>query len=579
MAREDSPVSHTSRRDPTRGNGNRRAATELGDVRVKLPLVPRAFPQGIGSCKDAPRRLAVVSLLALGVGAIIVAAWSLTRGGIGWDSRGDTQAALDARSVDSSWPLAQAYDAVPSTSEFYGVLLYQLADGLHLLTTGATEPLGPDERVTYLYQGAATLVLSVVSVTALAVALAIAFRSLLAGTFAWSLTLATPLWLGMSHVDFKDLPVAAGLTLITAGLVLSLATEARLKPTLFAALLAGSGGAIALATRAGSLALIVVLALGTAAVAVGWRIGRRGTLAILPVLITCGSALIWALGFTWATNPIARISMLQWLKDSAELARSFTWELPPMRVAGTDVRGDDLPWWYVPAWLAAQLPLLTLVAVVGGLAVLIVSLIRRRSVVSAGATIALVPIVLQAIVLPMVILLGGAVIYDGLRHLLFIVPALIAIAAIALAVLDQRASVHRSRLSVVLPLGAIVIVAASLWASIRWTPYAYAFVNPIAGAEKDGRTWDLDYWGVSAKEGVERLHDLGYSPVHVEPSASVGIPYGAAEGPTVGGAHTGLYVFFRWTRAADYGCTTIFTIKRDGHVLGEGARCPAGAPE
>lgn len=526
------------------------------------------------SRENAPRRLAIVLLLALGVGSIVVAAWSLAHGGIGWDSQFDTGAALDARAVSSSSRLHDAYEEVPSTSEFYGVFLYQFADVLHQLATSATEPLGPNDPLTYDYQGAATLILSVVSVTALAIALAIAFRSLLAGAFAWSLTLATPVWLGMSHVDFKDLPVAAGLTLITAGFVLSLAIKSHRKAALVGALLAGSGGAITLATRAGSLTLIVGLTTGTAAIAAGWRIGRGRGPALLPVLVTAGSALFCAVGFTWATNPIARIDMLQWLEDSAKLARSVTWELPPMRVAGTDVRGDDLPWWYVPAWLAAQLPVLTQLALVAGLVVVTVTLIRRHSVVSAASTMALVPIVLQAAVLPIAMLLGGAVIYDGLRHLLFIIPALIALAAIALAVLEHRSRDQRSRLDVVLPLGAVLVVAASLFASIRWAPYAYAFVNPVAGIHKDSRTWDLDYWGVSAKEGVERLQELGYSPVYVEPSASVGVPFGASEGPTVPSANTGLYVFLRWDGAEHYGCTVVFTIKRDGHVLGEGARCP-----
>jgi hypothetical protein len=202
-------------------------------------------------------------------------------------------------------------------------------------------------------------------------------------------------------------------------------------------------------------------------------------------------------------------------------------------------------------------------------------LIRRRSIGSTGSTMALVPIALQAVVLPLAMLLGGAVIYDGLRHLLFIVPALIALAATGLALLDRRAG--ESRVGALLPFGAIVVVAASLFASIRWAPYAYAFVNPIAGADKDGRTWDLDYWGVTAKEGVHRLQALGFEPVHVEPWASVGIPYGAVEGPTVGGPRTGLYVFLRWDGAAHYGCTVLFTIERDGHALGEGARCPPGA--
>ena len=69
------------------------------------------------------------------------------------------------------------------------------------------------------------------------------------------------------------------------------------------------------------------------------------------------------------------------------------------------------------------------------------------------------------------------------------------------------------------------------------------------------------------------LQRLGLTPVHVEPTDGVGIPWGAAPGPTRPGSRTGLYVFLRGTRAADFGCTVVFSIKRDGHVLGEGARC------
>jgi hypothetical protein len=74
---------------------------------------------------------------------------------------------------------------------------------------------------------------------------------------------------------------------------------------------------------------------------------------------------------------------------------------------------------------------------------------------------------------------------------------------------------------------------------------------------------------------MRRLRELGLSSIHVEPTAMVGLPYGAVNGPVVPGSHTGLYVSLRWNRAADFGCTVVFTIKRDGHVLGEGARCPA----
>ena len=97
--------------------------------------------------------------------------------------------------------------------------------------SGSTARLQPDDPDTYLYQGIANLIVAVVAVTVLAAALAIALRSALAGAFAWSLILATPLWLGTSHVNFKDVPVAAGLSLVTAGLLLSSSVRSRGRAT------------------------------------------------------------------------------------------------------------------------------------------------------------------------------------------------------------------------------------------------------------------------------------------------------------------------------------------------------------
>ena len=529
----------------------------------------------LGSRDQAARRVAIGLVLSLGVGAIAVAAWSLATGGIGFDSRFDTEAAGAVRSVDSSWTLDQAYEFVLSNFEFYGVFLYMAADALHLLATGSTQLLEPDDATTYLYQGAATLTLSVVAVTALAVALAVAFRSLLAGAFAWSLTLATPLWLGMSHVDFKDMPVAAGITLVTAGLVFSLAIAHLVKATIVGAVVAGAGGAVALSTRAGALPLLVALLVGTVVWVVTWGIARRRLRATLPVVATALSALVCAFVFTWSINPIAQIAMLDWLYDAIDVARAYPWNAGPIRVAGIDVRSVDLPWWYVPAWLWAQLPLLTLVTLLGGVGVLAVMLIRRRELASSRTTAPLVPIVLQAAVLPLGVVLSGAVLYDGIRHLLFMIPALVALPAVALAELDRRVRDRRPRSAVVLPLAAVLVVAASACASVRWAPYAYAYVNPIAGRNEDGRSWELDYWGVSAREGIERLRGLGLSPVRLEPPTGAGLPYGAVAGrPLPARLEPGLYVFLRWSRAADFGCTVVFTIERDGHVLGEGARCP-----
>ena len=521
-------------------------------------------------------RVALALLSVLGLVAIGVATWSLVHGGIGWDSRYDTQATLEARSVDPSWTLQRAYASVKGTSEFYGVFLQQFADLLHRVATGSTTLLQPDDPVTYTYQGIANLILAIASVTAFALALALALRSWLAAAFAWSLTLATPLWLGLSHVDFKDIPVAAGLTLISAGLIFSFSIRSPQLAAAVGAVVAGSGGAITLSTRAGSLLQLMALAVGGALLI--RMIGRSSGFAIVPTIVAASTAIIAAFAFTWATNPIARISMLQWLQDSTAVARSFPW-IGTIRTAGRNVQSTDIPLWYVPAWLGAQLPLLTIAAVVGGAAVLIGVAVRRHPSANVRTALVLVPITLQALFLPLAIIISGAVLYDGIRHLLFALPPLLAIPAVALAALERQAA-GRRLLRTAIPLTAVVVVAASLLASISWAPYAYAYLNPIAGANKNSLSWELDYWGVSAREGVERLRKLGYVPVSVTPAEGVGVPWGAIPGTPRPGSTEGLYVFLRGNvaipkrRAADFGCTVVFTIKRGGHVLGEGARCP-----
>ena len=93
-------------------------------------------------------------------------------------------------------------------------------------------------------------------------------------------------------------------------------------------------------------------------------------------MIASLAALAVATAFVWATNPIARIDLVQWLRDASRNSIAYPWDRPdPGR--GGDVHSGHLPWWYVPAWLGAQLPLLTIATLVVGLTVLGVIVLRR----------------------------------------------------------------------------------------------------------------------------------------------------------------------------------------------------------
>ena len=182
---------------------------------------------------------------------------------------------------------------------------------------------------------------------------------------------------------------------------------------------------------------------------------------------------------------------------------------------GRDLHSIDLPCGTCPPGSAPSCRCSRSRPSSAALAVLIGSPFAARRRVPDAAPRPLVPITLQAVVLPL------AIVSQRRRALRRHPPR---------AVRDPRAARHSrrsrspcssgnrpaaARCGRRLPLAAVVVVAASLLASIRWAPYAYAYLNPIAGANKDGLSWELDYWGVSGKEGVERLRKLGYDPVAV----------------------------------------------------------------
>jgi hypothetical protein len=539
-------------------------------VELRGGVPPRVAREGAWAAVGDPRIgvIATCGFAALGAVAVLVAVWSLSNGGIGWDARNDTVTALVTRSIDPArTTLRQAYSAVPGTSEFYGVLVQQTADLLHRVATGSSSQLPADDASTYAYQAAVTLVLALASVSVLAVALGLALRSAPAGAFAWSLTLSTPLWLGMSTVDYKDVPVAAGLTLVTAAFLLAFSVRVPARAAAIAVPVGAAGGAITLATRAG--AMVLVLGLSGATLIAALPLLRRARVSRWPVYGTALAAPVAGVVFTWATNPLARISLLRWLSDSALVAGQFPWD-GTIRTAGHDLRSVDPPWWYVPAWLGAQLPLLTIVALVVAVAVIVGMPGRRRLRQDTRFALVLVPLVVQGIVLPVLVVARGSVLYDGIRHLLFVLPALVGLIAVAFATLETTA--RRSRARYVVPLGAVVVVAASLLSSIHWAPYAYAHVNPVASAQENG--WELDYWGVSAREGVRRLRAMGFEKVYVEPASRVGSPWGATDDRFRAGDHGGLYVFRRFgIPAVPHACRVLFRIERGGHVLGQGEAC------
>lgn len=533
------------------------------------------------------RRDSVVALIlvALGLLGVAVSTLAIPSSGIGWDAGIDTFAAQNVRGIQDGNSLAQAYEMVLWTSEFYGVLIQWAADAIYE-PFGGSSSLATDIAVTYRLQAAVSLTLIAGSAVVAGAVVFVLFSSRVAGAFTFATISTLPFLSGMAIINFKDAPVAAGLTLVSAGAALLWRGRGWKWPVASVALIA-VGTFVALGVRISAWILVAAVLLINVTAIAAWRIlATRRDLLLTPELSTVlgvGAGLL----SLWLLNPIARIDLPRWAWDAFVVSRSYPW-IGDIRTMGQDLPSTDLPWWYIPAWFSAQMPVLFLGLVLVGVFVWLNCVLSEVTHVrssdldeSQPRAVALLPFAVQALALPAGLVVLGATLYDGIRHVTFAIPALIVLMAPLVVRVMNVGSASEKRPSHPAWLMVVILIAVpstNLVASIRWFPYMYAHVNAPTAALDSNRDWEYDYWGTSILEGAQRLRELGMDTVFVLPEIDL---RGTAEVARISRAQGsdgegtyGLYVFRRWDASIpDNGCERVFEIKRAGVVLGEGAVC------
>jgi hypothetical protein len=184
----------------------------------------------------------------------------------------------------------------------------------------------------------------------------------------------------------------------------------------------------------------------------------------------------------------------------------FRWDFPVL-FAGKDVPASALPWNYIPQWLLLTTPPVVLV---GAALALLVLLRLRVPNPAAGAASDLPPrpdawrvlgLWFAAVFPATYLAVSGATIYDGIRHLLFTYPPLVALAACGWRLLlDSPRHRLRTLAAAALALG-LVEPLVFQW---RNHPNQAVYFNAFAGGPRGalGR-YELDYWGNSLLQGVE----------------------------------------------------------------------------
>ena len=183
---------------------------------------------------------------------------------------------------------------------------------------------------------------------------------------------------------------------------------------------------------------------------------------------------------------------------------------------GSRIKGSELPWHYIPVWLIITTPLLYVATFFAGLGIFVSGFVRDPSVyIFRDRTHRREAVFFLCFFLPLAAVIAlKSVLYNGWRHMFFIYPAFLLISlggvAGAFRFIKTRPG-HRSRRYK----GVMVVIIVLSVFSVSYSmlinhPYQNVYFNELVPKGVSLQSlFDLDYWGLSYREGLEYIlsHD------------------------------------------------------------------------
>lgn len=341
-----------------------------------------------------------------------------------------------------------------------------------------------------------------------------------AGLAAIVLCLTTGYLYGSLFFTPIDVPFLFAMTAATLAIVVM---AGRTVPSWSAAIAAGLLTGLAIATRSSGLITHAYLVGAMVLCGLEALLGDRAPAR--RALVQIGARTLVAMLLAWATA-IALWPWLQIANPFTQFATAFayfanhpkSWQFVHW---GDVVTSNHLPWSYVPAQLAVRLPEGFLLLLATGL---VFGIAHALGVVKSGfhavagrhldslKALALnvsrsrqALIVWAAALLPIaVIMMQGSTLYDGVRHVLFLIPVLAVIAGYGFArLLPFGGGLPMATAAII---GGYIGYQAYLLSALH--PLQYIAFNAFAGGVNGAyQRFDMDYWAAAATVALRRLED------------------------------------------------------------------------
>jgi hypothetical protein len=326
----------------------------------------------------------------------------------------------------------------------------------------------------------------------------------LAGLIAVALLATCPLYYGNMFMNAKDAPFAVAMAFLTLALVR--AFDEYPAPAPITCAIVGGAAGLAFGTRVlgvlagfnflAALLLLIAIEVRRTGLRQAGAAGGAFVLRLAPGLVVgyAVMALVWPWSVIEPLNPLRAVEYF-----------SHFFEKPWKEMFdGVALPVPDMPRRYVPTLFLLKEPEILLLLGVGGTAGALVAAFRgalparKRAVLMLLAFAAMFPILLTVLTRPAM--------YNGIRHFVFVTPALAVVGGLAGAfIADRLGQISRPAVGV-----AVFVFLIGLFLPIREMarlhPYEYTHFNVIAGGVPGAEDrYMLDYWGLAVKEAADDL--------------------------------------------------------------------------
>jgi len=160
----------------------------------------------------------------------------------------------------------------------------------------------------------------------------------------------------------------------------------------------------------------------------------------------------------------------------------------------------SIPWYYAPKWLLLSVPESVLLGFALALLVIGCALKRSRRVSTMRLQKLLIAV---SFVFPIAYAVGSQTpFYDGIRHLLFVIPPIVLVAAYGIVESVRLLKTNRSRYAVMFAVGLMICLTSIDMVKLHPNEALY-FNRLVAGGIKRASTlYETDYWRNSHKQGL-----------------------------------------------------------------------------